>query len=39
MGSSSLGQPRLIVPETGSYLPGERIGPTVFVYDSEGAAR
>ena len=37
MGASSLGQPRLIVPETGSYLPGERIDPTVFVYDSEGS--
>jgi len=36
MVANSLGQPRLIVPETSSYLPGDRIDPSTFVYDSEG---
>ncbi len=36
MAVSALSQPRLIVPEPGSYLPGDRIDSATFLYDSEG---
>ncbi len=34
--ASALGQPRLIAPEPGCYLPGDRVDPAVYVYDFEG---
>lgn len=32
----AFGQPRLIAPEPGSYLPGDSIDPEVTIYDSDG---
>lgn len=36
LGAVPFAQPRLIVPEAGSYLPGEKLDDGIFVYDSGG---
>jgi len=36
LGALLIAQPRLIVPEAGSYLPGEKLDDGIFVYDSGG---
>ena len=35
-GGFSQGQPKLVEPEAGSYLPGDSVDQGVFVYDAEG---
>lgn len=35
MAVPALSQPKLIVPEPGSYLPGDRIDSAIYLYDSE----
>ena len=35
--SLGMGQPKLIEPQIGSYLPGKTVDPGIFVYDSDGS--